>query len=379
LKTPLLALAAVVFLSGLFIQSPVSLGRGLYWLSIKCAGLGASLLLVTQTLQVDNPLAKSFCFKGKHADCDDILTAKASHVFPWLSWSEVGMFYFTATLLLLVFSYGTPGIPETLAVLSALCLPYVVYSLSYQAFVAKKWCVLCTSVQAVLVLEFFVYTGHLSNPFAKLEIGGYYSLALAALFPVLIWALLKPLLKSAGELSSARKTLAKFRNNDELFKKELSAQPAYNLPNEDFAIVLGNPASKKIVTIVSNPYCTPCSITHKELDDWLSVSDDLQVRVILTNTQQGNETARHLVALNNTGDTALVKQALHDWYKQSKKDYTSWAKKYPADLQSALCDEVMEKQNKWCETADVRFTPLVIVNGHQLPESYKIEDLKYLV
>jgi uncharacterized membrane protein len=378
-KIPFLVFGAVLLLSGFFIQGQSTGWYNIYLLLLKCTGLTAAVLLLVQSIESDNPYVKTLCFKGKHADCDDILTSRASRLFSWLSWSEIGMFYFSGTFLLMLFSYSVPGIPQTLAVLGTLCLPYIVYSLSYQAFIAKKCCVLCTAVQAVLLLEFFAHLGSLSNPLNLLNVTGFYRIAVSMLVPVLAWMIVKPLFKRSGELDAAKKTLAKFKHNDELFKKVLSEQPSYSVPNEDFSIVLGNPASKNIVTIVSNPYCGPCSKAHKALDEWLAVSDDLQVRVILTQTPQNNETGRHLIALNNNGDAELVKQALHDWYKQSKKDYQSWAKKYPANLESAVCDTVLQKQSEWCETADVRFTPLVILNGHQLPESYVIEDLKYLI
>ncbi|ASU33376.1 vitamin K epoxide reductase family protein [Mucilaginibacter xinganensis] len=379
LKVPLFILGAVLLLSGFFIQNRAFSWYNCLLLLLKSGGLTTAVLLLVQSIQSDNPYVKTLCFKGKHADCDEILTSRAAKLVSWLSWSEIGGFYFGGTFLLLLFSYTTPGVPETLAVLSAACLPYIVYSLSYQAFIAKKWCVLCTTVQAVLLAEFFANLSNFSNPLNHLTTVGFYRITISMLMPVLAWIVVKPLFKRSGELNAARKTLAKFKHNDELFKKVLSEQPSYNQPNQDFSIVLGNPASKNIVTIVSNPYCGPCSTAHKALDEWLAVSDDLQVRVVLTNTPQSSEAARHLVALNNTGDAELVKQALHDWYKQSKKDYPSWAKKYPADLDSVACDNVLRKQNEWCESVDVRFTPLVILNGHQLPESYVIEDLKYLI
>ena len=35
------------------------------------------------------------------------------------------------------------------------------------------------------------------------------------------------------------------------------------------------------------------------------------------------------------------------------------------------------KHNAWKEKIQLRGTPTVLVNGYQLPESYKIEDLQY--
>lgn len=51
-------------------------------------------------------------------------------------------------------------IPQTLPVLAAiniLCLPYTVWSISYQKFKAKVWCTLCVCVQATLWALFATY------------------------------------------------------------------------------------------------------------------------------------------------------------------------------------------------------------------------------
>ena len=378
LREPFAIGAFALLVSGFFIQDHTVVLQSIMLLLLNTSGLLLSALIVYQGIQKDSKLVKTLCLSGKNGDCNAIINSEASKIFSWLSWGEVGLLYFSGIFLVSLFCNATPGITQALAVFSALCLPYVIYSISYQAFIAKKWCIMCSAIMAVLTLEFLLLYGQIANPAIALTRSGWYQLALCLVAPAAVWSMIKPWLVSAAELLAAKKTLAKFKNNDALFKKVLSEQPSYDLPNPDYSIVLGNPASKNIITIVSNPYCNPCSEAHKTIDQWLSVTDDLQVRVILTKSPN-DQTVRHLVALNNKGDAKLIKHALNDWYKQRKKDYPAWAKKYPANLDSADCDHVLQQQSDWCASADVRFTPLVIVNGHQLPENYLIEDLKYLI
>jgi len=378
LRIPFAITTALLIISGFFIQYHNPGLQTITLLLLAVAGLSLSGLIIYQGIQKDSKLAKTLCFSDSHDDCDAIINSEASKVFQWLSWGEVGLFYFAGTFLIHLFCYNTPGIPRALAILSALCMPYVVYSLSYQAFFAKKWCTLCSAVMATLTLQFLLLFGQIANPTVSLTISGWYQLTICLVAPAAAWSIIKPWLISSTELIAAKKTLAKFKNNDALFKKVLSEQPSYDLPNPDYSIVLGNPASKNIITIVSNPYCNPCSKAHKTLDEWLAVTDDLQVRVILTKSPE-DQTVRHLIALNNKGDARLIKHAMSDWYKQRKKDYPAWAKKYPINLDSTDCDLILQQQKDWCANADVRYTPLVIVNGHQLPENYLIEDLKYLI
>ena len=50
-----------------------------------------------------------------------------------------------------------PNRIHDLALINACCLPYTVWSITYQRFVAHHWCTLCVGVQATLWLLFFCY------------------------------------------------------------------------------------------------------------------------------------------------------------------------------------------------------------------------------
>ena len=38
-----------------------------------------------------------------------------------------------------------------------------------------------------------------------------------------------------------------------------------------------------------------------------------------------------------------------------------------------------QKHEQWKKTSQLRATPIALVNGYQVPEEYKIEDLQYFV
>ena len=102
-----------------------------------------------QSLNANNPFVKNLCSLGGKNDCNAILKSDAAKVTSWLSWSEVGFFYFFGSLLsLLLASSSLP----LLAWLNLFALPYAIYSIAYQ-YRHKNWCVLCCCVQALLLLE----------------------------------------------------------------------------------------------------------------------------------------------------------------------------------------------------------------------------------
>ena len=347
----------------------------------KTAGVIVSILLLIQSIDGNNPLIQTLCGGGK-TNCNAILTSKASNVFEGLSWSEVGFFYFTGTWLTLIFVGSNIAILQALAILNVVSLPYTVYSIYYQARVAKQWCVLCCTVQALLWLEFIPMVSFLYMPYKLLNFDSFVSLAICFALPVAGWLLLKPLLLKAQQAQSLRGQLRNFKYNTDLFNALLKEQPKYAMPGYDWSIVLGNADADNIVTMVSNPYCPPCAKTHKILDEWLNSNPNLQARLVFTANNNDNDiktpVTRHLMALNELTDKKLVKQALHDWYEQKHKNYEEWAKAHPVTLDETKYYK-LEKQQDWCNMAEINATPTLLVNGHRLPEAYQIQDIKYLI
>ena len=125
------------------------------------------------------------CQPGSKRDCNAILSSKAAKVFEGLTWSEVGFFYFAGTWLLLLFGGRSPFVWQILALLNIVSLPYTVYSIYYQARVAKKWCVLCCTIQALLWLEFFTIIGSVNKAFLAPGNTEWSVVAISLLLPVL--------------------------------------------------------------------------------------------------------------------------------------------------------------------------------------------------
>lgn len=352
---------------------------------IKTSGLIVSLLLLIQSVDSNNPLIHRLCQSGNKTDCNAILSSKAAQVFNGLSWSEVGFFYFSGTWLLLHFGSGTEGILTVLALLNFLSLPYTVYSINYQYRVAKKWCILCCTIQAILWLEFIPFIVNITKTgfhfnFENVEL--LRLLLVSLLTPIIFWFILKPFFQKMEQLSPLKEQLRKFKYNSGLFNHLLTAQPQFKQPDENWSIVLGNVEASQIITMVSNPYCQPCEKMHQLVTEFIDHNDDVQARIVFT--AQNNEAdlqtpvTRHLMALNALDDKTLVKNALHDWYEQKQKSYESWAKAYPVNFIESEYYK-LDAQKEWCEHAEVSFTPTILLNGYRLPSSYQMTDLKYML
>jgi uncharacterized membrane protein len=389
IKSPALILSSLLVLA-IVLVFHTDYFSGISWqllsLSLfKTAGLITAILLLVQAIDSNNPMVQVLCKGVGKSDCDAILSSKAAKVFDGLSWSEVGFFYFGGTWLLLLFGGGSPAVWQALALLNFVSLPYTVYSIYYQARVAKQWCVLCCTVQALLWLEFIPLVYQFKSMPLTLAPGwgGAWSTVLVCMaVPVILWVSIKPLFLKLQTLKPLKNQLRKFKYNADLFNRILTEQPRFAAPEESWSIVLGNAESENIITMVTNPYCPPCAKTHKLLDEFLEERMDVQARIVFTasNDEKDRKTpiSRHLMALNELADKTIVRKALHDWYEQTQKNYETWAKVYPVELKETEFYKI-DRQRDWCKMAEVEVTPTMLINGYRMPELYQLPDLKYML
>ncbi|MDB5150902.1 MAG: hypothetical protein JWQ57_4922 [Mucilaginibacter sp.] len=386
IKTPFVAInCLLVFIAGIVFHT--SYFENYNWqvlllTAFKTAGLIISILLLVQSIDSNNPLIQKLCQADGNSDCKAILSSKAAKVFEGLSWSEIGFFYFGGTWLVLMFGNHSVSMMHVLAILNIVSLPYTFYSIYYQAHIAKQWCVLCCAVQALLWLEFIPSITAIDLSFTLPIATEWSTLFIALLLPVILWIIMKPLFLKLQQLPPLKEQLRKFKYNTELFNAMLNNQPKYPLPSEDWSIVLGNKEANNSITMVTNPYCPPCSKIHKLLDELLDNRGDIQARIVFTanNTDEDIKTpvSSHLMALSELPNKTIVKRALNDWFEQKQKDYKTWAKYYPVQISESNFHK-LDRQKAWCKMTEVSATPTVLLNGHRMPELYHLSDLKYML
>jgi hypothetical protein len=345
------------------------------------AGIIVSSLLLWYEVDKTNITLQKICTAGSKTNCNAILNSKQAKFLGWLSWSEIGFYYFTGSYFALLI-IGIAALP-VLAIFNFMALPYIVFSVYYQWQVAKQWCVLCLTVQALLLLQ-GITNGLSFHLVTSITVNTVSQLVVAFLVPIAIWALVKPSLVKNKELQPKAKELSRLKANPLIFESLLVKQKQITQTTEGLGILLGNPKATNTVVKVCNPYCGPCAKAHPILEDILHHNTNVKVQVLFTATlrvgDMTKEPVLHLLALQNQYGQNIVANAMDDWYGRPIKDYESFSTKYP------VANTVLEQQNEkiiamenWCEAIDIQFTPTFFVNGYQLPEIYNIGDVKYLL
>lgn len=122
--------------------------------ALDAFGLWLGWMLVEKDLGVKSRRSTAVCNILAPGGCDRITKSDASTFLGIFHWSEVGLTYFGVSLATLLLF---PEMAGWLAGINICALPYTVWSISYQRFVAKTWCTMCVGVQLTLWLQFFVF------------------------------------------------------------------------------------------------------------------------------------------------------------------------------------------------------------------------------
>jgi uncharacterized membrane protein len=356
---------------------------------INFIGTAAAVLLIFYENNKENAFIKDICRAGKQINCDAILNSKAAKIMG-ISWAEIGLFYFSSTTMLLLF----PNIAFTekikgLAFLNAFAVPYTLFSIGYQWLVAKQWCLLCLTIQAALLGElvwsiFNFWTTPRQAIFsyaAKIPpVGIGIIFVLIAGSVILTWYGIKPLINRANNANFYESAYKRLQYNPEVFNGLLQHQPKAPDGWQPIGITVGNPAARITIIKVCNPYCGPCAKAHPHLEEIIRNSDEVKLKIIFNaKNDDGNRStvvAKHLMRIAAEGNPLKIRRALDDWYLADQKDYEAFAEKYPPAPIEDIAGIQIEAMSKWCEEAEITFTPTIFVNGHRLPESYGTEDLK---
>jgi len=384
--TALLTLLAVLSFVGIYtiINSDPAITAIAIYLHyfILLAGVIVTSLLLWYEIDKNNPLLQKVCTGIIKGDCNAILTGKQSKVFSWLSWSEVGFFYFTGGLLILLFT-GNNAI-FLLAWLNILALPYTLFSIYYQWRVAKQWCVLCLVVQALLLsgaANIFA-NNFLAAPLVP-SIPFLIKTTFVCLLPVLLWYAIKPDILRLQEAKNTKREYLRIKFNTQIFETLLKKQKQITVAVNGMGIQLGNPAATNTLIKVCNPYCGPCAKAHAKIEELLEENKNLGAQIIFTTANKTDNPAykpvNHLLAIAAGANGHEIKQALDDWYLADKKDYELFATKYPMNGELRKQGIKIEAMHKWCKAMDVSATPTIFLNGYQLPDAYNIEDLQYFL
>jgi len=352
----------------------------LFWglLATKITGLTASVFLVLHELKVHTPLADKICGFSSKTDCDTVLSSDASNVFGWLNWADAGLVYFTGTLLYLA------GINESfslwaLALISALALPYPVFSIYYQAVKTKKWCPFCLIVQGVLVAEFILLLPVLLQ--VNISIIQVLQLGVSFLIPAAFWLLFKAYRNTFQEHNKVRYSYLGFKRNPKIFRFLLRNNGQEEIPITQNSLVLGNPDVPVTVTAFLSLYCSPCANAFKQLKELLENCPELKINAVFSvyEDEESKKLINTLYHIYRNKGQVQTADFLYKWYTIPKQNRKILCEKEQLPEGFDIIGRVSEENKKLFEENNVAGTPTIFVNGYKFPGQYEYSDIGYYI
>lgn len=347
---------------------------------IDALGIGICYLLLQKQAFSMSKIGDKVCSTFHQKDCNGILSSEKSKAYDY-SWSEIGFGYFVAHFLIACL---LPSATLLLSTVSWVTMCYGIWSIYYQAHIAKQWCVLCVFVQFLLWANGFTAILLREEIFRIQKFqtwlwvrDGIYFLSVMA---ITIWAV-----HQIAESVASKKSLLKVRyqyrslkGNKGVFEHLLHQSQHIPTSVEDSKIVFGNENSWLHITVLTNPHCNPCAAKHIQIENLLEkYGAKLSVQYVFgAFNEKLKQSNRFLIAVyQQLGETA-ARDIYRKWYESGKNQAAS----FMADYSEILCgtssvEQELLHHTLWISNSGVSATPTILVNGYVLPPEYDLEDL----
>ncbi len=381
----ILALAALLLLS--FINSFSWVNAFLLVMSI--AGLAVGYLLFAKELGISYAAVDAFCNAGKNTNCDKVLTSEVTLL--GVSFSDAVLTYFLFQTITLGFSSFLPGQAQPilfpLATLSLLTLPVVIFSFYYQYVKAKTWCRLCLIVDAILILQTYLFGYSIYNDaFMWHGISGVLLIVLALVVLAIYSSVLaiKASIERYEKLNQQGGVGNGVKHTASVFASFLTRQKKIDTQPFETEMLLGNSDVPIKIIMASNLYCNPCKKKHEVADQLVAMYPD-KVNITLRFIRSGNdvvyktESLRHLLGYwhqfihGKDDESQNTLKLMNNWF--TLWDLQKFMKIYPTKPDDAEVEKLEAQHYTWIDEVGITHTPTFFINGYELPKEYIIEDL----
>lgn len=355
-----------------------------YWnrvvfLALNIVGVYICHLLLLKQMHIQSNSADKVCsLFFKKSDCNSVLESEASKLGEAVSWSEIGLSYFVANILILAF---LPQLYSFVVWINIAGLPFTIWSVWYQKFKAKQWCPLCLIVQLILWLLFLTNMLPGTVPPLQFSILNFLWTGCMYILPLIVLKEFLPYVSDAKEKRKATQELNSLKANEEVFKTLLKNERKYVVCKSDSSIFWGNPDAKNTITIVTNPYCNPCAQMHEQIKLLMeNAYNNFCLQFIITTFEKDQECMSKLIiaAYQQMTPTNFI-SFLNDWYHWGRFDKTGFLRKYCFNEANDSVVAEFQKHKDWIDKANVNSTPTVLFSGYKLPlDKYRLSDLVLL-
>jgi protein-disulfide isomerase len=188
-------------------------------------------------------------------------------------------------------------------------------------------------------------------------------------------------LSEGSKTTQMQQEINSIKSDEDVFKTLLKKQPHYEVSKTDSQIIFGKSDANLLITILTNPYCNPCARMHKRVEQLLKDTNDaICIQYIFSSFENSLDIInKYLCAVYLEKGKNIAMQLYNTWFEDGKILKEDFFKNISLDMTNSAVEKEFQAHKAWREKTKIMSTPTVLVNGYQLPENYKIEDIKYFV
>lgn len=345
------------------------------YLATRLTGGLVCCALLASELGKQSGLTTRICQLTSRNGCRNILISKASKITSWLSWSDIGLIYFLGGGLGMALSFliGTYFVWEYIAWLSILPTPFIVYSLWYQRFVAREWCLLCVLIQLILLIDFSVLLLYMGQISITIQTEAVLLTIFSFCIVSTLWVYAKPILRRSLRFDDLTRELQQTKFNEHYLQAIFDASP--NMPPffEDMdPVTLGDPTAENTLTIITNPICQPCANIFFEIEQLLDTSINFKCQFIFVGPHKAFLIGSSFMDCTDHDRRHLMRS----WFSDVNQDVDKWRKSIATKEPSVRAVKEFELYSNWMEMAEVTQTPTIFMNDRKVPNEFRVSDLR---
>ena len=349
-------------------------------------GVYVSYAIYKQEQGEKTSLGEAFCSgETKKSDCDSVISSNGATLFGILKLSDLSLLYFVG-LAVLTYLIGVSNLAYTLPyAIGLFAVTITIYSLYYQAFVAKAWCGLCLSIVGILWIQAAIVLFNMDTITAfSFDVSEILLTLISFTVITVIWLLLKPNLESLKELKEEKIKYFKFKRNFNLFNTllEKTDRIATTITSNS-EIVFGKKENTLPIVVITNPFCGHCKAVHtlvediyKKYGEQTAITIRFNISVKDTESDVVKITSR-LIELYHTEEIESCMGAMHEIY--GGKEAKSWLTKWGACKDPETYISILKQESDWCQQNNINFTPEILVAGYSYPKEYERNDLVFFI
>lgn len=323
--------------------------------------IGVCLSLISIDLFQNNFIKKNACNK----DCSEFKKNSKWLIFKIINFSNISISYFITQLAFIILNkYTTPNlINETsFLVLASMAIIFATISLFYQ-IINKTLCMICISL--AIILFFQVYFFFSTNSLFSFEIFSIIVYIGIQFFLYIIFTKLSILENKYNILKSSF-------YNPETFFSILKDSPQINIDNDIKLYLNYDENNTNEIIIVTNPFCSFCSLLQKDISKEIKNNKDINVGIIFNPIVFTSEKNQNIIK-NSINSYIYSPSSFFDSYS---KTIQNWNTNY---INNKLINEKFGKMEYFCVKNNLKEVPMIFINNKLYPKQYNFKSIFKLI